>query len=122
MKDKIYNLEDRLIDYAIRVSNVVDKLDGTRLGNQIAGQLIRSSSSPALNYGEAQGAESNRDFIHKLKIVLKELRESNVCLKIIERKPLILNIEKLKPILDETDELIAIIYKSIETTKKNNIN
>ena len=90
-----------------------------KLGNHIAGQLIRSGSSPALNYGEAQSAESRKDFVHKLKIILKELKESRVCLKIAKRKPLIKNIPNLVPVLKETEELIAIIFKSIETAKSN---
>ena len=116
---KKFDLEDRFIDFTIKISNIVDKLDGSKLGTYIAGQLIRSGSSPALNYGEAQSAESRKDFIHKLKIVLKELKESRVCLKIAERKPLVTEIKILKPVLKETEELIAIIYKSIETTKSN---
>ncbi len=116
---KKYDLEDRFIDFTIRISNVVDEIDNSRLGNHIAGQLIRSGSSPALNYGEAQSAESRKDFVHKLKIILKELKESRVCLKITERKPLIPNTKKLVPIMKEIEELIAIIYKSIETAKSN---
>jgi len=118
-KEKKYDLEERLIDYSIRISNVVDKIDNTKLGVYIAGQLIRSGTSPALNYGEAQSAESRKDFIHKMKIVLKELKESRISLKIIERKPLISNTKKLLNIIKETEELIAIIYKSIETAKLN---
>ncbi len=116
---KKFDLEDRFIDYTIRISDIVDKIDNSKLGTHIAGQLIRSGSSPALNYGEAQSAESRKDFIHKLKIILKELKESRVCLKIIERKPLIPNTTKLTSVMKETEELIAIIYKSIETTKLN---
>jgi four helix bundle protein len=91
---KKFDLEDRFIDYTITISNIVDEIENSKLGNHIAGQLIRSGSSPALNYGEAQSAESRKDFIHKLKIIQKELKESRVCLKIIERKPLISNLEK----------------------------
>ncbi len=117
---KKFDLEDRFIDFTIRISNVVDEIDPENSGGiHIAGQLIRSGSSPALNYGEAQSAELRKDFVHKLKIILKELKESRVCLKIIERKPLIPNTKKLAPIMKETEELIAIIYKSIETTKSN---
>ncbi len=116
---KKFDLEDRFIDFTIRTSNVVDEMDNSKLGIHIAGQLIRSGSSPALNYGEAQSAESRKDFVHKLKIILKELKESRICLKIIGRKPLIPNIKKLAPIMKETEELIAIIYKSIETAKSN---
>ena len=114
-----FDLENRLIDYVIRVSKVIDQMDNSRLSNHIAGQMIRSSSSPALNYGEAQSTESRKDFIHKLKIILKELKETRVCLKIIKRKPLISNIQKLEPILNETEELIKIIFSSIKTTRKN---
>ena len=99
---KKFDLEDRFIDFTIRISNVVDEIDNSKLGTHIAGQLIRSSSSPALNYGEAQSAESRKDFIHKLKIILKELKESRVCLKIIERKPLIQNINKLTQLVQKT--------------------
>ena len=114
-----FDLEDRFIDFVIKISNVVDEIDNSKLGVHIAGQLIRSGSSPALNYGEAQSAESRKDFVHKLKIVLKELKESRICLRIAERKPLIKNTKKLVPIMKETEELIAIIYKSIETAKSN---
>ena len=116
---KKFDLEDRFIDFALRISNVVEEIDNSKLGTHLAGQLIRSGSAPALNYGEAQGAESRKDFVHKLKIILKELKESRICLKIIGRKPLIPDIKKLAPIMKETEELIAIIYKSIETAKAN---
>ena len=116
---KKFDLEDRFIDYVIDVSIIVDEIDNSKLGNHISGQLTRSSSSPALNYGEAQSAESRKDFVHKLKVVLKELKESRIGLKIIERKPLIRDVKKVVPVLKETEELIAIIYKSIETAKSN---
>jgi four helix bundle protein len=116
---KKFDLEERFIDYTIRISNVIDKIDNSKLGNHIASQLIRSGSSPELNYGEAQSAESRKDFVHKLKIILKELKESRICLKIIERKPLIPDTTKLNQIMKETEELIAIIYSSIETAKSN---
>jgi len=116
---KKFDLEDRFIDYVIDVSIIVDEIDNSKLGNHISGQLTRSSSSPALNYGEAQSAESRKDFVHKLKVVLKELKESRISLKIIERKPLIRDVKKVVPVLKETEELIAIIYKSIETAKSN---
>ena len=115
-----FDLEDRLIDFAIRISEVAESLLNTALGKYIKGQMIRSGTSPALNYGEAQSAESTNDFIHKLKVVLKELRETLVCLKIIKRKPLITPVSKLSPIIEENNELISIFVKSIETAKKNN--
>jgi len=116
-----FDLEDRFIDFAIRISDIVEALPNTKLANQIGNQLIRCGTAPALNYGEAQSAESTKDFIHKLRIVLKELRESLVCLKIIVRKPLISPIKKLDPIIQECNELISIIVTSIQTTEKNNI-
>ena len=98
-----YDLENRLIDFAISISEIVEKLPNTRIGNQIGNQLIKCGTSPALNYGEALSAESRNDFIHKIKIVLKELRESYVCLKIIKRKPLYRNPEKLENIMIENN-------------------
>ena len=117
-ESKRYDLEDRLIDFAIQCSDIVEELPQTKLANHIGGQLIRASSSGALNYGEAQSAESPNDFVHKLKIVLKELRESRVCLKIILRKPLLPS-ERVQPTLDECNELIAIFLKSIDTANRN---
>ncbi len=120
MKEGKYDLEERLIDFAITVSDIVDGLPVTRLGNYLAGQLVRSGCSPALNYGEAQSAESRNDFIHKMKVILKELRESLISIKIIERKNLH-NTEKVVKAKDECNQLVAIFVKSIETAKKNNI-
>ena len=81
--------------------------------------MLKSGTSPAANYGEAQSAESLADFIHKLKIALKELRETEIWLKIASQAKLIQPPNKLKPILDETDELISIMFKSVETARKN---
>ena len=116
-----FDLEDRLIDFAIRVSEVAEALSNTTLGKHLKGQIIRSGTSPALNYGEAQSAESTNDFVHKLKIILKELRETLVCLKIIERKPLISPVSKLSPLIKENNELISIFVKSIDTAKRNKL-
>jgi four helix bundle protein len=115
-----YDLEERLIDFAIIISDIVEGLPATRIGNYIAGQLIRSGCSPALNYGEAQSAESRNDFIHKMKIILKELRESLISLKITERKALY-NLEKVSVAKNECNQLVAIFVKSIETAKKNSV-
>lgn len=114
-----FDLEDRFIEYTINTSTIIDKFDNSRLANHIGGQLVRSSSSPALNYGEAQGAESRKDFIHKMKIILKELKESRICLKIAKKKPLVKDISIIEPMLKETEELIAISFKSIETARYN---
>ena len=79
--DKPTDLEDGLVDFAVRIINVVEALPTSKAGNHIAGQLIRSGTAPAPNYGEAQSAESRKDFIHKMKIALKELRETLIWLK-----------------------------------------
>lgn len=118
MTKKIFDLEDRLIDFALLTDNIVEKLPQTKLGNHLAGQLVRSGTSTALNYGEAQATESPNDFIHKMKVILKELRETRVCLKLIKRKPL-LPLESIEKEIKENNELIAIFLKSIETAKKN---
>ena len=117
MDERRFDLEDRLIDFALRIDDIVESLPNTKLGNHIGNQLIRCGTAPALNYGEAQSAESTADFIHKLKIILKEIRESRICLKIIQRKPL-LKPERLLGIIQENNELIAIFLKSIDTAKK----
>jgi len=114
-----YDLEDRIVTYSCRMMDVVEALPNTRAGNYIAGQLIKSCISPAFNYGEAQGAESNNDFVHKLGVVLKELKECRVALKIIRKKQMIKPVTKLNDIYKETEELIAIIAKSIDTANKN---
>jgi four helix bundle protein len=116
MQTKKYDLEDRLIDFALRISEIVEELPNTQLGNYIGNQLIRSGTSPALNNGEAQSAESKDDFIHKLKIVLKELHETRICLKIIQRKPLIKS-ESIEETLNENNELIAIFLKPVSTAR-----
>lgn len=118
---KKFDLEDRLVNFAVRIARIVESLPNTRTGNHIAGQLIRSGTSPALNYGEAQSAESRSDFIHKIKIVLKELRESNISLKIIKRLTLIKPTERIDPVMDEANQLIAIFVKSISTAQRNKI-
>ena len=114
-----FDLQDRLIDFAVRIMNVVEALPNNRIGNHIGGQLLRSGTSPAPNYGEARSAESRKDFVHKMKISLKELRETHVWLLIIQRRPLIEPQEKLAPILRECNELISIFVTSIKTAEKN---
>ena len=72
------DIEERLIDFAVRVMRVSRALSETPEGRHVSGQLLRSGTSPAPNYGEARSAESKKDFVHKLKIVLKELNESRI--------------------------------------------
>lgn len=118
-KTKKFDLEERLIEFAASIIEIAESLNNTRAGNHISGQIVRSGTSPALHYGEAQSAESRNDFIHKLKILLKELRETLVALKIIRRVSLTKKIDLVEKGIIECDELISIFVKSIETSKKN---
>ena len=116
--EKKYDLEDQLIEFASRAIDVSEALPNTLAGNHLAGQLLRSGTSPCLQYGEAQSAESRNDFIHKMKISCKELRESLNCLRLINKKKWFSENE-LTQLLDENNQLIAIFAKSLETAKKN---
>ncbi|MCY2994618.1 MAG: four helix bundle protein [Planctomycetota bacterium] len=110
------DLASRLVEFAARIGKVVDALPDTRLGRHVAGQLVRCGTAGAPNYAEARGAESQKDFIHKLGICLKELRESQCWLDLIVRADLLPE-ARLSPLLDESDQLIAILVKSIVTAK-----
>ena len=116
-KEGTFNLQDRLIGYAVRIVRLSEALPNTKSGGHIASQLLRSGTSPAANYGEAQSAESKADFVHKLKISLKELRETQIWLQIIAKASLLKSGTLLEPLLKETDELIAILFTSIATSK-----
>lgn len=118
-KDRKFDIEERLIDFAVRIIRTAESLPKTKAGKHIAGQLTRCGTSPAPNYGEAQSAESIADFIHKMKICLKELRETRVWLLMIIRAHLIKSESKLKPLIDENNELISIFVKNINTAKQN---
>jgi four helix bundle protein len=109
------DIEDRLIKFAVRVVKLGDQLPRTQAGRHIAGQLLRSGTSPAAHYAEARGAESINDFVHKLKICLKELNEARTWLKIIIGSEM-LSETKLANITNECDELCRIINASIKTT------
>jgi four helix bundle protein len=100
-----YDLEERLLEYAARIVRLVEKLPNTRAGNHVAGQLLRSGTSALPNHAEAQGAESRKDFVHKLKICHKELRESRRWLRLIQRVPL-LKAAAVEPLVQEMEELI----------------
>src|SRR6187200_2117883 len=113
------DLEDRLINFAIRAIKLAEQLPRSVIGIRISDQLTRASSSAPLNYGEAQSAESRKDFVHKSKVVLKELRESNVALKIIDGLNLVQDIDELAALLKEANELIAIFVTSIQTARNN---
>ena len=112
------DIEERLLEFAVRVGKAVDALPDTRLGRHIAGQLVRSGTSPAPNYAEAGAAESKKDFIHKLAIALKELRESSVWIRMIMKSELIPE-QRLEQLQDECDQLCRIIAKSLVTAKSN---
>ncbi|TYA54622.1 four helix bundle protein [Formosa maritima] len=115
-----YDLEERLIQFAVDVIIVCGKIDVSYASQHLSKQLIRSATASALNYGEAQSAESSRDFLHKMKLCLKELRESLVNLKIQKGADLIKNIELLEILLKENNELIAIFVSSIRTSQNKN--
>lgn len=116
---KRFDLEERLINFSVLIIEITNEIPNTKAGNHLSGQLIRSGTSVSLNYGEAQSGESRKDFIHKMKVVLKELRETYVCLKIILRTKLYKIEKKIKDTLKENDELISIFVKSIETAQNN---
>jgi four helix bundle protein len=118
MKMQTYDLEERLLEYSVRIIKIVERLPNTRVGNHVSGQLLKSGTSPYPNHGEAQAAESPKDFIHKLRIVLKELRESQRWLKLIQRVPLLEKPELLDENLQETEEQIKIFVTSIKTAEK----
>jgi four helix bundle protein len=112
-------LEARLIDFVVQVDAICKLMPKSVAGIHFTNQIIRSSSSAALNYGEAMSAESKKDFIHKVKIVLKELRETFVAVKIIEQTKLCTAEERILRVKKENDELIAIFVKTVKTAQKN---
>jgi four helix bundle protein len=120
MEQRKFDLEDRLVKFACLSLEICDLLPNSKSGQNLEYQLSKSSTASALVYGEAQAAESKADFVHKVKVVLKELRESRINLRIIIEKPLLIN-EKLLIVFKEANELIAIFLKSIETAKQNMI-
>ena len=117
-KERQFDLQDRLIDFAVRIIRLSEALPDTKAGKHVAGQILRSGTSPAPNYGEAQGAESRDDFIRKVKVALKEMRETDIWLKIIAKANLIKPARQLEPLLQETDELVAILFASAQTARK----
>ena len=111
-------LEERLIDFAVRIVKLSANLPRTSAGRHIAGQILRSGTSPAPNYGEARGAESQADFVHKLRIVLKELNETSIWLRIIERSQLISK-ELIRDIVQENTELCGIFAATLRSIRHN---
>ena len=119
MPERRYDLEERLLDYAALVIQLVERLPATRAGNHIADHLLRSGTSPLPTHGEAEAAESRSDFVHKMGICHKELRESRRWLRLIQRVPLTVDASELERALKETDELVRIFAASIRTARSN---
>ena len=119
MSAERYDLEERLLEYAARIIRLTEQMTRSPAGLHIAQQILRSGTSPLPNHGEAQAAESHRDFVHKLKICLKELRETHRWLRLIQRVPLLKKPERVEPLLQETDELTRIFVASLKTAQKN---
>ena len=119
MTNARYDLEERLLEYAARIIRVAEQIGATRAGRHVADQLLRSGTAPLPNHGEAQAAESPADFVHKLKVGLKELRETYRWLRLVQTVPLVKKPEGIAPLLSETDELIAIFVTSIQTATQN---
>lgn len=111
-------IEDRLIDFGAQIIVLTDKLPSTRAANHLAQQILRSGTAPAPNYGEARGAESRADFIHKLGIALKELNETQVWLKMIARAKLA-SLVSIEVVLDECQQLARLINASVQTARRN---
>jgi len=111
------DLQERLIDFAVKIINLCSHLPKTQEAKHISGQLLRCGTSPAANYGEARGAESRADFVHKLAVVLKELNESKIWLEILLRSK-IQSYEVITPVSNECGELSRIINASIKTVGK----
>lgn len=113
-----YDWEERLINFGVAMIQISENLPKPFAGNHLSGQLIRNGTAPGLHYGEALSAESRNDFIHKIKVALKELHETNSCLKIISKLNWLTD-EILSFHLKECNELISIFVKSISTAQRN---
>jgi len=117
MEEKASQISDRLLDYGTAIVKICIRLNKTTVGRHIGNQLLRAGTSVGANYEEACGAQSKTDFIHKLQIVLKEIRESKYWLKLIKRSG-ILKEDEIKEVIEETQQISNIIGKSIITSKK----
>ena len=113
-KVRAQEIEERLIEFASRIIDMVEALPRTPAAKHLCSQILRSGTSPALNYGEAQAAESRDDFVHKMKVCLKELRETLICLKLITKRTWFAE-GKLTPLLVENNELVSIFVASLKT-------
>ena len=113
-----YDLEERLLEFAAIIVQLADLLPNTKAANHIAGQLLRCGTSPLANHGEVQAAESRKDFLHKLGICLKELRETGRWLRLIQRLSLVEE-PRSSAAIAEVEQFIRIFAASIRTTEKN---
>lgn len=113
-----FDLENRLLEFSARIVRLVDALPNTRAANHLAGQLLRSATSPYGNHGEVEAAESRKDFVHKLKICLKELKETRRWLPLAARSEMLPS-ARMNAVLAETEELIRIFFTSIRTAERN---
>ncbi|MDD2520977.1 MAG: four helix bundle protein [Kiritimatiellae bacterium] len=118
--ERAFDLEERLINYSVRIIRLSEALPDTKAGRHVASQILRSGTSPAPNYGEAQSAESKADFVHKVKIALKELKETRIWLKVISKAKMVKSVTALDSLLQETEELIAILFTSAQTARRRN--
>jgi four helix bundle protein len=114
-----FDLEERLLRFGVAVLDLSEKIQNTKAANHLCGQLIRSATAPPLMYGEVNAAESPADFIHKMGIALKELRETKNCLRMIQMKKYVEDSVQIDKVLDENQQLILIFGKSINTAKRN---
>jgi four helix bundle protein len=119
MAEPIYNLEERLLEFSVRVIRVTESMKRAPAGVYVAAQLLRSATSPYGHHGEAEGAESRDDFIHKLRVCYKELREARRWLRLVQRTPLVSKPSLLDGIITEAEELVRIFAASIRTAGNN---
>jgi len=118
LTNRNFDQEERLLEYAAAIVRFTEGMTRTQAGIHVAGQLLRSGTSALPNHGEAQAAESVADFVHKMSLCLKELRETRRWLRLAQRIPLVKSPMVIDPLLYETEELIRIFYSSIATAKK----
>jgi four helix bundle protein len=121
MAERKFDLEERLINFAVRIIELAESLKPSKASSYLSGQILRSGTAPALQYGEAQSSESRKDFVHKMKVALKELRETLVCLKVIHRSNSYKSEQQILDAINENNELVSIFVKSIDTAKRNMI-
>ena len=119
MKETKFDLEERLLEFAVRIIRVAESMKRSRAGKYVADQMLRSGTSPYGHHGEAEGAESRDDFVHKLRVCYKELRETRRWLRLTQRTPLVAKPALLDGILKESDELVRIFSASIRTAENN---